>query len=113
MATIHPFRLWLEFEHWEGEPGHDPYDDFFNMQVELQDGRTYAMNVWTFKFFERARGDGTDSDGTDSEGTLGGKYLLPPDLFVEKLDRRVMEDVIADLLATDQMRPEWLCPPEE
>jgi hypothetical protein len=59
--------------------------------------------VWTFKFLERARsGDQQNGDN------LNGKYLLPPDLFIEKLDRRLLEDVVADMIRTHSLRKELI-----
>jgi hypothetical protein len=103
------FELWLEFEHWVAEPCDDPTDDFFNMLVRLADGRRYALNVWTFKFLQKARYPWPYQVGTG----VPEEYLLPPDLFVERLDRGLMERVISQMLAKDEMKPEWLCPPEE
>lgn len=38
MSDSLTFSLWLEFEHTEPEPGHDPADDFANVGIELSDG---------------------------------------------------------------------------
>src|SRR5262245_54140456 len=83
MADDPAFELWLEFEHWEPKPDDDPTDDFFNMQVKLPDGRRYALNVWTFKFIQKARYPWPYEEGVGEPE----EYLLPPDLFVERLDR--------------------------
>ena len=70
------FSLWLEFE--AGEPWNsDAEDDFFNMMIHLRDGREYALNVWTFKYFERAC-----AEDRESGDALGGSYMVAPDLFV-------------------------------
>jgi hypothetical protein len=37
------------------------------------------------------------------------KYVHPPDLFVERLDRSTLEAVITELLEKNEMKPEWLC----
>lgn len=104
------FQLWLEFEHWEPNPEYDPFDDFFNMVIELPDGRRYALNVWTFRFLERCRYHESHSDET-----MQGRYPVAPDLFVERLDRELLQEVVADLIRTRQLKPEWLAPhgPEE
>jgi hypothetical protein len=99
------FELWLEFEAWVENPQDDPADDYFNMEVTLDDGRKYALNVWTYNFLTRAIADAT----TSGEG-LGGKYLLPPDLFVERLNRKLLEDVVSDLIAMGEMKDEWQVP---
>ncbi len=101
------FELWLEFELWQSVPEFDPADDFFNMTVKLTDGSEFALNVWTYKFLSRAITDCKES----GEG-LGGKYLFPPDLFVERLDRGLMEEIVSDLIARGQMKQHWLVAPE-
>jgi hypothetical protein len=110
MAKVPQFELWLEFEHVEPQPGDDPGDDFANVQVRLPDGRRYALNVWTFKFFHRAR---YPWPYEVTSGPPPEEYLIAPDLFVERLDRPTLERVISALLARDEMKPEWLCPKDE
>ncbi len=109
MTKVPAFELWLEFEQWERMPDDDFTDEFFNMQVRLADGRRYALNVWTFKFLQRARHPWPYEEGVGEPE----EYLLPPDLFVERLDRKLLERVVSRMLANDEMKPEWLCPPEE
>jgi hypothetical protein len=110
-----PFDLWLEFEVWQaaeinlgGEIKTDPPldDDFFNMAVTLSNGEKYAMNVWTYKYFDRKRIDG----GEDHE-FLGGRYFIPPDLLVERLDRAYLEEVVGDMVEHGSLKPEWLVTP--
>lgn len=96
------FTLWLEFEWWQPEPDDHPYDDFFNMHIHLSTGHSYALNVWTFDFLTTIR-----QRDLHSGACLGGRYLLPPDLLVEKLDRAHVEAVVLDLLATNHLRDEW------
>lgn len=97
------FTLWLEFELWQPSETDDPEDDFFNMQIHLAGGEKYALNVWTFKFFERVR-QTYQQDGN----YLSGNYLLPPDLFVTKLNRGLIETVVADLIDTGGLKEDWL-----
>ncbi len=85
------FELWLEFELWQSVPEFDPADDFFNMIVKLADGSEYALNVWTYKFLSKAI-----ADAKFNGDSLGGRYLLPPNLFVERLDRELLEETVAD-----------------
>ena len=101
------FILWLEFEHWEAAPGDNPEDDFCNIRVDLPDGEAYALNVWTFKYLERARRE----DQRTGEG-LNGRYLVSPDLLVARLDRPTMEAVFADLVRIGQLKREWQVPIE-
>jgi hypothetical protein len=100
------FDLWLEFEHIQLPPGHDPTDDFANIQVRLPDGRRYALNVWTFGFMRRARYPWPYQEGVGEPI----EYLLPPDLFVERLDRPTLERVVTSMLAAGEMQDEWLSP---
>jgi hypothetical protein len=102
------FDLWLEFEHWEWKEGDDPEDDFFNMHIQLANGETYALNVWTFKFFSRLR-QGYQESGEN----LSGKYLVAPDLFVERLDRNLVTEVVRDLVSNHGLKIEWLVPESE
>ena len=87
----------------------DPTDNFANIQVKLPDGRRYALNVWTFRFLHRARFP-WPYEVTDDRPT---EYVVAPDLFVERLDRPTMERVVRELLAEEDMKAEWLCPPDE
>jgi hypothetical protein len=86
-----PFKLWLEFE--ETSPWDDIENDFANIGVDTLDGRSYGINVWTFKFLESA----TKQDEKNGEN-LSGLYQTPPDLFVKELSRDCVEKTIADLL---------------
>lgn len=101
MDNVPIFQLWLEFEEWHDDT--DLENDFFNAIVEIADGRRYALNVWTFKYLEEAR-----KEAIEWGDKLFGSYLEPPDLFVEKLERTLMKNVIADLLLRQAMRAEWL-----
>ena len=103
------FDLWLEIEQCDPAGAGDPEDDFCNIQFRLGDGRAYALNVWTFKFLERVRrGDAETGEG------LSGKYLIPPDLFVEKLERGTLTEIVADLIRAHELKEEWLVrEPEE
>ena len=99
------FDLWLEFEHWVPKEGDDPEDAFFNMQIILRDGKKYALNVWTYKFLRRAV-----EDRRQAGDCLDASYLLPPDLFVQRLERGLMERVVADLIDSGELRKEWEVP---
>ncbi len=103
------FTLWLEFELWQPMPEigaeinvFDPEDDFCNISITLATGERYALNVWTYNFLTRAH----QGDSVTGEN-LGGEYLLPPDLFVARLDRQLFQEVIADLIRRGGLRPEW------
>ncbi|CAM1342136.1 hypothetical protein [Tenacibaculum amylolyticum] len=92
MKKMKEFELWLEFE--EVDPGNwDIENDFANIHVDLPDGRHYGINVWTYKFFERA----IKEDQLTGEN-LNGLYLKPPDLFVKELTRECIQKTIEDLL---------------
>lgn len=108
MPETRSFELWLEWEQYDPAVEEEP-DGFANVQVQLSDGRRYALNVWTFGFLQPARYPWPYEEGTGTPD----EYLLPPDLFVERLDRATMERVVRSMLAKGEMRPEWLCPTEE
>ncbi|MEY2863460.1 MAG: hypothetical protein RLY58_1167 [Pseudomonadota bacterium] len=94
--------MWLEFELWEGQD-YNLEDEFFNMSVELDSGEKYALNVWTYKYLERAR-----NEYNEEKENLSGKYLLPPDLFIERLDRELLQAILSELVQKDVMKQEWL-----
>ncbi|MBF4472968.1 hypothetical protein [Flavobacterium sp. HJJ] len=86
------FTLWLEFEavspnDWDIE------NEFCNIQVNLEDGRHYGLNVWTYKYLETA----INEDKKTGEN-LNGLYQIPPDLLVRELTRECIEQSIRDLL---------------
>lgn len=108
MTAAQSFELWLEFEHTPPREGHDPTDDFCNVEVRLLGGRRYALNVWTFAYLHRAM----SARPRDADATAYADYLLPPDLLVARLDRPTLVRVIGRMLAADEMRPEWLSPTE-
>ena len=73
------------------------------------DGRRYDLNVWTFDFMRRARYPWPYEEGVGEPD----EYLLPPDLFVERLDRPTLERAVACTLAKGEMRAAWLRLTEE
>ncbi|MBK1876211.1 hypothetical protein [Pelagicoccus mobilis] len=96
------FELWLEFEHWTSQEGDDPKCDFFNMKIDLQNGKSYALNVWTYGYFEKAISE-TRDDGENAEGN----YLEAPDLFISQMDRKTCETVVAHIIVNDGLKSEW------
>jgi hypothetical protein len=91
------FDLWLETEHLEGAT-----DDFCNIHVTVSNGEAYALNVWTFSFFEVARRQGEETAST----AIADRYLLPPDLFVADLGRKTVASVVNDMLDRGTMPPD-------
>lgn len=91
------FTLWLEFEEVDTN-NWDIDNEFCNIHVDLEDGRHYGLNVWTYKFLET-------SINYDKETgqNLGGLYQKPPDLFVKELTRECIEQTIQDLLKTGDL----------
>tara|TARA_R110002012_G_scaffold85496_1_gene213201 strand:- start:57673 stop:58290 length:618 start_codon:yes stop_codon:yes gene_type:complete len=83
------FALWLEFEETEG--WEDLTNDFANIQVTLEDGRKYGINVWTFNYLNEAK---------SKEGNL---YVIPPDLFVAELTHDCVEQTISKLLEEGEL----------
>ncbi|MEZ5022748.1 MAG: hypothetical protein R2728_05695 [Chitinophagales bacterium] len=86
-----PFRLWLEIE--ETSPWDDLENDCAIIKLDTLDGRSYGINVWTFKFLESA----VKLNEVNGEN-LCGLYQTPPDLFVKELTRICIEKTIVDLL---------------
>lgn len=98
------FSLWLETEHVV-----EDIDDFCNVVVTLASGARYALNVWTFAFFDVARNGG----GELASPAMAGTYVLPPDLFVVDLTRPTIESVVADLVERGLMPAGCLVPGDE
>lgn len=86
------FNLWLEFE--EIDPNNwNIENEFCNIQINLKDGRSYGLNVWTYKYLETA----VNEDKKTGQN-LNGIYQKPPDLFVQILTRECIQQTIDDLL---------------
>jgi hypothetical protein len=101
------FELWLEFEIGDpGEPGNRATENFTNMVITLSDGRRYCLTVWTFDFLPLARHPWPYEKNADE---VPAKYVIPPDLFVERLDRTSIQAIVSDMLAAGELRKEWLC----
>lgn len=99
------FTLWLEFEQAEGgyPAAHDdPLCDFCNAQIVIGTS-TYAVNIWTFAYVQRARLEG---NGPNAEKPA--TYLLAPDLLVERLDRVTIAHAIQDLMDNGNLPEAWL-----
>ena len=96
-------QLWIEAEHLA-----EDVDDFCNIAVYLSTGERYALNVWTFDFFEMARADG------EMHASIAVKhlYMHPPDLFVADLSRPTLEKVVVDLLERGRL-PAWCRVPDD
>ena len=99
------FKLWLEFKIWEPKADDDIENDFFNMQIELDTGETYALNVWTFKYLQTAL-----EEQKQERGVLGTKYMVTPDLLVEKMDRDLLIEIVNDLIINNELKEEWIIP---
>ena len=92
ISEIPKFTLWLEFE--EVDPKNwNIENDFCNIHVDLDDGKHYGINVWTYKFLETAV-----NYAQENGENLHGSYIIPPDLFVKELTRECIEKTIEDLL---------------
>ena len=95
------FDLWLEFEHWVGPRKKE--DVSFNMTVSLNDGREYALNVWLIDSVpEIVR------DPDECEEALDAQYCIGPDLLVERMDRPLLERIVARLIDRGELKDEWL-----
>ena len=86
------FTLWLEFEEVEPE-NWDIKNGFCNIHIDLEDGRHYGLNVWTYNFLQTAI-----NEDEKTGQNLNGLYLKPPDLFVKEFTRECLEQTIQDLL---------------
>lgn len=87
-------QLWIEAEHLA-----DDVNDFCNIAVYLSTGERYALNVWTFDFFNEAR----ESGEMHASPAVKHLYMHPPDLFVEDLSRPTLEKIVVDLIETGRL----------
>jgi hypothetical protein len=112
VKTTSDFDLWLEFEVGDSidQPANNPVENFTNVVIRLSDGKRYCLNVWTFDFVPLARYSWPYKKTTDE---MPAKYVIPPDLLVERLDRVTIQGVVSDMLAAGELRPEWLCTDDE
>lgn len=91
------FKFWLEFE--EIDPNNWGIEnEFSNIHIELDDGRHYGLNVWTYRFLETS----VTKDKKTGQN-LNGLYQKPPDLFVKELTRDCIQKTIEDLLKIDDL----------
>jgi hypothetical protein len=112
------FKLWLEFEEFrectyedlkdEIDP-FDPDDDFCNVQVYLEDGTNYALNIWTYKYLEQASKEMIKDYEYFKSNNVSGcfEYFHPPDLFVTRLDRPTIQMIFRNLINQGQMKEDW------
>ena len=98
------FTLWLEFEAWSDHACNefDPEDEFINAIVTLADGRRYALNIWTYNNVLTQV-----AHAKKANECFEGKYLIPPDLLVARIDRPSLEQVFSELIRLNQLKPEW------
>ncbi len=82
-----PFKLWLEFE--ETDCWNDLKNDFANVIVDMLDGRIYDINVWTYNFLEAVI-----KQNKENGNNLNGLYEVPPDLFVQELNEKIITDLL-------------------
>jgi hypothetical protein len=95
-TTPPKFRLWFEFE--VTTPWPDLENDFANIEVGLLDGKSYGINVWTFKYLATVL-----EEIEERRQNCNGVYLQPPDLLVKELTRTCIERSIADLLQKEPL----------
>lgn len=84
---------------WKVDPNNwDIKNEFCNIYVSLEDGRCYALNVWTYEFLKTAI-----NEDRQTGQNLNGLYQTPPDLFVKELTRECIQLAIEDLLKIDDL----------
>ena len=111
MKTNQRFELWLETEIGDlDQPANRPTENFCNVQITLEDGRRYALNLWTFDFLPFARHPWPYEIQDKVEPK---PYLLPPDLFVERLDRETLELIFSEMLENGEFIDGWLISEDE
>jgi hypothetical protein len=102
------FELWFSYPCEVTPSGMiGPDEDVFILRIELASGDMYELTVWTDAYLTRRR-----QDDRESGDRLSGQYLPLPDLVVADKDVTLIEQIIADLIQTQQLRPEWIIPDE-
>lgn len=91
-----PFSLWIETEHVA-----DEIADFCNVILTHDDGRQWALNVWTYDFLSTA------ILNRESWSKIDDMYTMPPDLIVDNLSRATLQSVLADVVAHDAAPAHW------
>lgn len=105
------FTLWLETELGDPDQAANRVDkNFCNISVTLDTGVRYALNIWTFDFLPLARYDWPYKFDANIKPA---SYLLPPDLFVERLVRSEIESIVSQLISNGEMRDEWIVADED
>jgi hypothetical protein len=112
MSSARQFELWLEWETGDplDQPANRSHENFGNIVITLSDGRRYALNVWTFDFLPLARLPWPHAHQPDVQPA---SYVLPPDLFVQSLDRATIEAAVADMLNVGELNDRWLTDGEQ
>ena len=78
-------------------------NDFFNMTITLANGLKYALNVWTYSYLQSAK-----VEARKNNEHVDGIYMPAPDVFVEKLDRKLIEVMVDDMIRNNLIKEEWL-----
>lgn len=95
------FGLWYEPDEYESSSGFA--EDFCNVQDKMKNGKVYAMNVWSYSYFDDVRNELKQENSAKEPN-----YILPPDLFVSVLNKSEISRVIDRLIKEEEMRDEWL-----
>lgn len=101
------YEIMLEWERGEplDQPANAPCENFGNVEVKFTDGRRYALNVWTFDFLPLARYPWPYEPVANLEPA---SFVRPPDLFVDKLERRSIEATVRRLVEEGGLDDKWL-----
>jgi hypothetical protein len=73
------------------------------MTITLSSGSKYALNVWTYSYLQSAK-----EEARSENEHVGGIYMPAPDVFVEKLDRELIEVMADDMIRNHLLKEEWL-----
>ena len=85
------FKLWLEFEEWDKTISKwDEEDEYCNIEIVFENGDKYYLNIWTYKYLARASQEYLQNNELYGDDD----YIYAPDLFVRKLDRTLIENIV-------------------
>lgn len=106
--TARSFMLWF------GYPGHSgasgiigPDEGCVDVRITLATGDVYELSIWTDAYLAQVR-----TNDRRSGNHLNGQYLPLPDLLVTTSDLVQIEEMLADLIRANGLRPEWQIPDE-
>src|SRR5215207_5651182 len=77
-----------------------PDEEYFSLHIDCASGDLYELTVWTDVYLARVQ-----QHARELGDQLRSKYLLLPDLVVANKVVGLIEQIVADLIETQRLRP--------